>query len=135
MAETTLEPVPTPHVPIVWPSIADLVGAACERSYGKFTADLLFNEISGDRMQLWLAWDGGPQAVCITRTLDVNGVKILDFVIVTGVARETWQHFKHQIEDWARSIGCTRSQAMMRPGWSKIFPDFKITHFFGERAL
>ncbi len=135
-SSASLVPVPSVHIGIVWPAIADRVGRACERSFGKFTPDYLRRELVGERMQLWLAWaDGEAKAICITRTTEHEAAKALEFIIVTGEDRENWQHLKCEIEAWGRSIGCTIAQAVARPGWRRVFKDMTCSHVLLEKVL
>jgi len=91
-----------------------MVSAACARSNGKFTADDIHTDLVNEHKQLWLAWADGPQAVCITQIVQFPRRKVVEFIMVTGEARNGWKHFKGEIEDWARGEGCTLSRAIAR---------------------
>jgi hypothetical protein len=132
---STLEPVPSVHVEIVWPDIVALMTPACERSNGKFTASEIKGLLIEGKMQLWLSWRDGPEAVCVTQIVKHLKRQAVEFLIVTGKNRGNWQHFKDQIEAWAKTRGCDLSRAFARPGWQRVFRDMKTSHVIMEKDL
>lgn len=131
-----LVPVPTAHVPIVWPEIRALISRAAERS-GRNTEKSHFEALCLGNSQLWLAWDGGPEAIALTEMHQFPRRKVLRIIMMTGAHREKWLGFLAEIECWAYGQGCEIVEPIARPGWKRILAPlgYRQTHCMLEKAL
>lgn len=103
---------------------------------GQVTTDDLVKQIKSRTRQLWLVAETDIRAVLLTQ-IDSDLTKTCRITHLTGVGRKEWEHLFPKIEDWARSQGCTRFEALARPGWSRIGQRYglKSTHVLLEKDL
>lgn len=119
----------------IWESIKPLVESACLSSKGRFNAEDVKRWLDDGTWQLWAVEDEGIKAICTTEIINYPGLKVCRVNIVTGKGRHDWQHFRFLIEEWARSQGCKRIEALARKGWARVFTEYEMTHVFIEKEL
>ena len=88
-------------------------------------------------MQLWLAYEKGIEAICVTEIVKYPQAKACRILIGTGKNRENWEHFEQTIGLWAKAQGCRLFEAFARNGWKPSFKKrgWKSTHCILERIL
>ena len=92
--------------------------------------------LESQRQGFVLTSDGEVKAVVLTRIAD-DEAKSLVVTHATGKDRHLWQHLFPVLLDWGKAIGCTRVEAITRPGWKRILEKFglKQTHVVLEMEL
>ena len=53
-----------------------------------------------------------------------TGLKVCDIVLLAGRQRQKWIDMIGDLEDWAKSIGCSRIEAVARQGWARVMKDW-----------
>lgn len=104
---------------------------------GVLTADEIWGDLRRlERQGYVVLYKGEVKAVVLTRVAD-DAAKSLVITHATGNERHMWQHLFPVLLDWGKSIGCTRVEAVTRPGWKKILNKFglKQTHVVLEMEL
>jgi len=131
-----LQGVPSWALAEIWQIVAPLVDAACHRSSGRFTADILRAACERADMQLWIAKDEeGIGAVMITEVFTYpTGLKVCSVIVLTGRYWRRWIGLLADLEAWARGQGCTMIQAQARPGWERVL-GWKRPHVMIEKCL
>ncbi len=73
--------------------------------------------------QYWRSADGAYSA--ITQVRDTDKGRVFHMVASCGSFRE---ELLREGEEWARTMGCTKSITEGRPGWARVLPGYKVTH-------
>lgn len=136
---TQLVGIPLQNLPECWHEVRHFVEAACTRSNGKYAvADIIRSLGSGD-MQLWAAADeeGIVKSIGITEIANYPRTRIARLLCVTGEDSSAIEHHLPEMEAWAVANGCTRLEAIARPGWERVLhkDGFKKTHVILEKVL
>ena len=115
----------------------DLLREVCDRSNGEWVLEDLAEKVRTGADGMFVVVDG-EEVVCVVLASIVvfsNERKIFKIYILTGRNRNSWLHHKETIYDYARSRGCDKVRALVRPGWARDLPDWKKTHILLERDL
>lgn len=132
--------VPADYLHLVWDKVEPFLARATERGREYGTEDIL-KALLQRNMQMWVAYEGETFetadifAVCITEIIITPRRKACSILIGTGKRREEWQGFRSAIEQWAREQGCEAMKVIARPGWERVFTDYRKTHTLLEKAL
>lgn len=132
--------VPAEYLHLVWDKVEPYLASACQRGGEYLTQDIL-TALVRRQMQMWVAFEGETLkrsnvfAVCITEIVITPQRKSCSILIGTGRRREEWQGFRSAIEEWAREQGCEAMKVIARPGWERVFEDYRKTHTLLEKAL
>ena len=62
-------------------------------------------------------------------------MKLCTIKFWTGENSLEWLHLMEDLEAWAKHEGCTRIIGVMRKGWAKRLPDYRMTHVYLEKDL
>lgn len=133
-----LERVTPELVDELWPRIEEWVSEACSRSSGRYASDHV-RRFAKDRIwQLWLV-TAGAEVIFVGATENLiypTGLKTIAWRIGTGEGREFWQREMMEfVLRQAKDEGCEMAEGSFRPGWRRVFPDWKHTHEILERSL
>ena len=118
------------------PEIQRLLGKVTERNNGTHTVEDYMAALATARMQLWiLAKPGDILGIAMTEILSHPQRKVGSVIAAVGREREKWQHHLSGIESWARQIGCDSIKLVARPGWKRVFTDYRHSHSLLEKDL
>lgn len=108
----------------VLPLVTDMLTAAVEKC-GDWTLREVCYALQGAQALLWIVWDGEKlSAAAVSQLIAVPKGKICQ-VIACGGASESWPEAIQPIEQYAKAEGCVSMRIRGRPGWSRVFPDYK----------
>lgn len=127
--------LPPDTIATLWSLIKPRIVSAVERSNGRLTEKNIFDLVTAGQWQCWTFWEGHKcLAVIITRlAVESSGMKTLDAFIASGDDREKWQRIAvDRLKEFAKLEGCGLFQLMARPGWERVFTEFKKTHVLLE---
>lgn len=127
--------MPAEAVAAVWPAVRPLVGAALAHADGRYAPEDVLAALRDRRMQLWLAGEGGLEAVCVTEILDYPRQRRCNLFLCAGRARRRWLAGLAAIEGWARAEGCAAMELQGRRGWQRLLPDYRPTHVLLRKDL
>lgn len=130
-----LSGVSAERLPEVWEDVKPLIVAACSRSFPKMTEADVLKAVSERDMQLWVIYEDVIYAVLVTEILNYPLRRVCRILMATGTDRTRWQHFISDIERWAKEQGCDSMELEARPGWKRVFTDYKFTHVHLEKNL
>lgn len=103
-----------------WEHICELLGPAVERTNGEYSMAVLGQSLMEQRMQLWIAVsEGHIMAALVTEVVDYNGIFVCELRFLGGEDMSKWMELLTQIEDWALTMGCSRTRAYARAGLAK----------------
>lgn len=118
---TTLRPVPAPIPDETWRLVKGWLARALAECAAIETISEVKRSIEDRRRQLWLV-DSGLliTGVVVTETYPTARGETcgVPYAAGRGMALVIDEVLK-QIETWARSEGCTRVEAIGRPGWTR----------------
>jgi hypothetical protein len=92
------------------------ISAALEYSGGTHTLDDIAAGILSNRYQLW----PGQKSAVVTEVIVYPQLKDLHFFLAGGDLDELKKMRPH-IENWGKSVGCTRVTLAGRKGWERTF--------------
>lgn len=102
---------------------------------GQWEPEDLLRDVENKRRQLWVAEVDGEVGAAVLTTISDDRDQSCIITHAAGRNRKDWLHLLGFLEDWARSIGCKRLEAVARPGWERILKDMTKTHVVLEKRL
>lgn len=126
--------VPPDRAAEYWDVVKGLIRPALENSLTDF--DVVARAVCNGEMLLWLIWDGTEVYAAVVTQLSIsNGKKFCTIVAIGGHRMPKWLHTIARIEKFARDEGCKSVAIMGRFGWSKLYPDYKVTSTTIQKEL
>lgn len=102
---------------------------------GSTSPERLLAEVEEKQRQLWVGERDGEPMVAVLTTIGPDLLQTMQVTHAAGREREAWLHLWADLEEWAKSIGCKRIEAVARPGWERVLKDMKKTHVILEKRL
>lgn len=137
-AEFQFFQLPKETIPGLWAQLRPRIISGVDRSSGRLTEDTVFHYLVTGQWQCWAFWEGEKNlAVVVTRLrCDPSGIVVLDAIIASGDERDKWQRTAvDRLKAFGRDEGCSLFEMWARPGWERVFPEFKKTHVLLEFKL
>ena len=117
-----------------WPRFSGLIKPALEDTLTDFSC--VACDVLAGRNLLWFAWVGSEvYAAAVTSLAVANGKKFMTIVACGGREMESWKPLIATLEKHARDEGCQSVAIFGRPGWERIYPQFKRTGVILEKEL
>lgn len=119
---------------MIWKKIAPAVA----ESGGRITQDALKNLLLKFEYQAWTVFEDKRCLATVVTKINVypSGLKSLDAIFAAGDDRAKWQTLVVEtLKKFARAEGCEMFEIAGRPGWERIYPEFKKTHVVLEYRL
>lgn len=128
--------VPRDHVGQVWQHVAEMIDEAYKFADEIMPDDLLAELRSGHR-QLWVVWGVEKKvlAAVLTRIVQLRSGRAMQITACGGAGGERWMHLITNIYAHAKAEGCRKVTIEGRPGWERIFKDFRRTRVILEREI
>lgn len=128
--------LPPDTIDALWPAIRQRIVSGVERSSGRLTEKAVFDLLCAGEWQCWTYWEGPKcMAVVVTKIqfAKCTGQKTLEAIMASGDNRERWQRLAvDTLKRFAKVEGCKLLELYARPGWERVFPEFKKTHVMLE---
>ena len=135
-SDLIIRQIPTVMLGRFWPQVLGDIERVVERTRGRWTVESVAEHLLTGAWQLWIVWDGAVNAVVATEIFhEASGMKNARAVFVGGRDMGKWAHLVSDLEDWARSEGCTRFEMIISKGIAKHFPDYRMSHVLLEKDL
>jgi len=117
--------VPAEYVDTCWSKIESFVDKAAEYTYGRYSADNLYDMVKDGEHQLWVAYEGKDfKGTVLTNVMNYPKRKVLCMGFCGGEELEVWKDpMLSLLKRFAKDMGCDSIEAFGRPGWAKIFKD------------
>lgn len=118
----------------IWPHVEALLLAATERCGEWSISSIRAEVLNGDQL-LWVTWDGCKIRAAATTKLfrEVGGLVCL--AVACGGTDDDWAQRFAPIEEYARDEGCVSTRIQGRPGWARVFKDYKVEWVSLEKKL
>jgi hypothetical protein len=127
--------LPPETIEPLWHTIRPRILSGVERSSGRLDEESARNLLISGKWQCWTFWeDKKCLAVVVTRLCtESTGNKTLEALMASGDEREKWQKVAvDTLKKFAKAEGCKLFELMARPGWERVFPEFRKTHVMLE---
>ena len=114
----------------VWESVAELLGPACDTSFGQETIQTLRKSLMQGKDGLFIVLDGEDLIGAVTYTVvDYDtGLRILDINFAGGVAMDTQMPAVIEMFNTLKSaFMCDRVRITGRKGWIRYMKQFGFT--------
>jgi hypothetical protein len=115
--------IPADEITTLWPRLEPLVTRALERT-GDYTLDDIHQSLRDERRQIFATW---PEidTICITSIERRPKRKVLVIWWKAGILHEDWRDMLTAVENWGRSLDCSRIEFRGREGWVRLLPDYR----------
>ena len=117
--------VPAEYVDTCWNKITDFIEKAAEYTYGRYSADNLYDMVKEGEHQLWVAYEDSEfKGTVLTNVMNYPKRKVLCMGFCGGEKLEEWKDpMLELLRRFAKDMGCDSIEAFGRPGWAKVFKD------------
>lgn len=102
---------------------------------GKYGPDDLWTEYIKKHIQFWVDDIENPNVVVTTKIENFPYCKVLKIEGCGGGRLDDWKHMISGLEDFGRANQCDGVEIYGRPGWHRIFPDYKRTRVRLDKQL
>lgn len=116
--------VPVEYVDHLEPRLHPELQRAAEQSFGRYTADDIFDLVRAGQWQLWVAFDKDvfkPDLAFVTTIVQYPRTRALQVIACAG--SRFFKHFPDvdaTLRQYARDQGCTIFETYGRQGWGKV---------------
>jgi hypothetical protein len=119
-------------LPLARPFISSATGRC-----GDWREAEIVDGLRGGRMLLWFAIEHGRVlAAAVTQLIASPATgRVCRIVLCGGRDVRRWAHLKDAIEVYARDESCTRVRMSGRPGWARMFRDYRQPYVTLEKML
>ena len=117
--------IPTEYVDTCWDKVKGFIEKAADSTYGRYSADNLYDMVKEGDHELWVAFDDdGFKGTVLTNIMNYPKRKVLCMGFCGGEKLEEWKDpMLALLRRFAKDMGCDSIEAFGRPGWAKIFKD------------
>jgi hypothetical protein len=118
--------VPAEYIDTCWKKIEHFIKKAAEYTYGRYSAENLYDMVKEGEHQLWVAYDGSDfKSAVLTNVMNYPQCKVLCMGFCGGEELDEWiDPMLSLLKRYAKDMGCDSIEAFGRPGWSKILKKF-----------
>ena len=134
---TQLICVPPEMTKDIWPFVSGLIYVAMKKGGLSAFAPIQESVLEG-RSLLWIAWGGDDrkvEAAAITSIAATEWRKVCEVVACAGKGMERWISLLSQIEDYAKTEGCSAMRIIGRRGWIDQLPAYHLKRVVLEKVL
>lgn len=123
------------HIRVVIPTIAHLLEECTEG--GRYTVEDLVGQIEARDRQAWLVMQGKKIRALALTQISAEQFKTCWITHVTGDGLREWADAYLEIEEWARTQGCAKIEAIARTGYARFGKQYGLrqTHVLLEKEL
>jgi hypothetical protein len=120
-----------------WNVLESALIEAADGSRGRYSVEGILGQVFKADWQLWAVITGEHlQALLATElSVELSGNRSASISFAVGENPREWVHLIDELENWARSQGCSRLEIWARKGWAKMLQDYKLSHVLLEKHL
>jgi hypothetical protein len=119
-----------------WPHVSGLMARAFENTRADSTLESVEEALRCGKSLLWIVWRADRIVAAATTELWLTPArKACVITCCAGTELETWRGFMADFETYARNEGCEVIRIFGRPGWKRVFPEFREPWVTIEKAL
>lgn len=117
-----------------WPYVEHLIKGAVEKC-GDWTLEDVKRGLDSRTCLLWVTFDGREIPAAAVTMLQQVPRGLICLAVACGGQDDDWPERFRPIEDYARNEGCFATRIRGRPGWSRLFKDYKMEWVSLEKRL
>lgn len=122
----------------VWPKVEAYLSDALAREDWKLRPEDLLGQIADGLVGMYAIWDDETGeilgAVCC-ESFEYPRSNVFNVAVCGGKDLYRWAHLMGAIEEEAVRLGCDTVRISGRPGWGRVFPDYREVHRVFERKV
>jgi hypothetical protein len=109
------------------PMYAPILRESTELCQGRLTVPDVIQLARNGMVQIWLVTRGHNDymGVIVTEVLQYPNRKVCGVIQCAGKGLHEAKHLMADLEQWARNIGCSLMEIQGRPGWGRVYPDYR----------
>src|SRR5213595_235116 len=114
--------IPASWAEKIWPAIEPMVARCFKKAKEhRMAPEHVLTMLLDKSLQLWIyEYDGEIKSIIITQIIDSPLAKECHIFMIVGVLPDDWSLAIEQVEQWAKSMGCTHMTAAARRGFIKL---------------
>ena len=90
----------------------------------------IFRQAQENAVQLWVIYQYPPEeldilAVVVTQIVRYDEASVCEILLAGGREMKKWTPLLTELEAWAKREGCSRIHVNGRPGWARVFPEYR----------
>ena len=115
--------VPAEYVDTCWDKIEPFAAKAAEYTYGRYTANNIYELIKDAEHHLWVAYEDDIfKGIVTTQVVTYPQRKLLSMHFCGGESLKEWKDpMLDLLKKYANDMGCDGIESVGRPGWGKVF--------------
>lgn len=119
----------------IWPRVSYYIQDSLKRGSGEDTLETLHQKLKNGLALLWIAFDGEIHGAATTELITIAGRKTCVISACGGKDIALWGHGIGDLEAFAKDEKCSAVRIVGRPGWKKLFGDYKEPWICLEKEL
>lgn len=131
-------PIGEADIADVWPKAEPLIAQALERDGFKETGETILDQLAHGLCGLYLVRDSQTDEIIasvICDSLEYANSSVFNIGYVAGRDLYRWANLLGALEQEAVRLGCDTVRITGRPGWGRVFPDYRETNRVYERKV
>jgi hypothetical protein len=115
--------VPAQYIDTCWKKIEPFAEKAAKYTYGRYTANNIYERMLDENYQTWVAYDGSVfKGLVVTEIVTYPQRKLLSMHFCGGINLKEWKTpMLALLQGFGRDMGCDGIESVGRPGWGKVF--------------
>jgi hypothetical protein len=115
--------VPPQYIDTCWSKVEPFAKAAADYTYGRYTADDIYDSVTEHGYQMWVAMEDSEfKGLVITNVITYPKRKLLAMQFCGGVDLKLWKKpMLELLQKFGSEMGCDGIESTGRPGWAKVF--------------
>lgn len=115
--------VPSAYVDTCWDKIEPFAEKAAKYTYGRYTANNIYERVKDDNYQMWIAYDDAVfKGLVVTEIVTYPQRKLLSMHFCGGIELKEWKDpMLKLLQRYGKDMGCDGIESVGRPGWGKVF--------------
>lgn len=110
---------------------------AIARAAGRISEQDVVERATLGELQLWLGYEGDTFKVVVVTEIAIypTNRRICSILLLAGEGVHRWAHEIDTLERFARAEDCDAIEIHGRPGWGRIYPDYRPIFTVFEKEL
>lgn len=135
---TVYGPLEEDAVIAAWPKVEPMMCDALARGGWKLSVEDLIGEIAQGELGVYVVEDDETGELLAALACEIQEhpqVQVFNIAFCAGRDLHRWAHLFGAMEAEAARLGCPIVRITGRPGWGRVFPDYREVHRVFERKV
>ena len=110
--------IPPAYVDTCWDKIEPFAEKAAKYTYGRYTANNIYERVKDDNYQMWIAYDDAVfKGLVVTEIVTYPQRKLLSMHFCGGIELKEWKDpMLKLLQRYGKDMGCDGIESVGRPG-------------------